>query len=60
MSAEYGNSCEGCGMLVAENWKGQTWFRCGADSQWKGYTVGIERLNPLVPAWCPEKEKKEK
>lgn len=53
-------NCEGCELLQTEKFKNQTWYRCGAEGRWNGYTVGIDRLNPILPAWCPIKKEKEK
>ncbi|MCQ2355448.1 MAG: hypothetical protein MJ014_00245 [Methanocorpusculum sp.] len=58
MSAEHGSSCEGCELLQTEQFKNQTWYRCGASGRWNGYTVGIDRMNPILPAWCPIKKEK--
>lgn len=55
VKADYSRTCEGCRFLVTEPWlKDVQSFRCGADGRCKGYIVGIERLLPYIPAWCPE------
>lgn len=55
VKADYSHTCEGCRFLVTEPWlKDVLSFRCGADGRCKGYIVGIERLLPYIPAWCPQ------
>lgn len=55
VKADYSRTCEGCRFLVTEPWlKDVQSFHCGADGRCKGYIVGIERLLPYIPAWCPE------
>lgn len=55
VEADYSRTCEGCRFLITEPWLNDIpSFRCGADGRCKGYTVGIERLLPYIPAWCPE------
>ena len=55
VKADYSRTCEGCRFLVTEPWlKDVPSFRCGADGRCKGYIVGIERLLPYIPAWCPQ------
>ncbi len=63
--ADFSRTCEGCEELISEPWaKGKTGYRCGATGPRRGYTVGIERFFPYIPAWCPkliqEREAKEK
>lgn len=59
--ADFSRTCEGCEHVVTEPWaKGQTGYRCFADGPRRGYTVGIERFFPYVPAWCPKMERKER
>ena len=61
MSADFSRTCEGCEKVVSEPWaKSQTGYRCFADGPRRGYTVGIERFFPYIPAWCPKMEKKER
>ena len=58
--ALYGRSCDGCEEVVTEPWaKGKTGFRCNAPGPRRGYTVGVERFLPYIPAWCPKINKKE-
>ena len=41
--------------LVTEPWvKNQICFRCFGPGRCRGYIVGIERLVPYIPAWCPK------
>lgn len=54
------DSCEGCELLQTEKLKNKTWFRCGAEGRWHGYTVGIERMNPILPKWCQKEKEKER
>lgn len=55
VKADYSRTCEGCRFLITEPWLNDIpSFRCGADGRCKGYIVGIERLLPYIPAWCPE------
>lgn len=55
VKVDYSRTCEGCRFLITEPWlKDVQSFRCGADGRCKGYIVGIERLLPYIPAWCPE------
>ena len=52
---DYSRTCEGCRFIITEPWlKDVQSFRCGADGRCKGYIVGIERLLPCIPAWCPQ------
>ena len=61
IGADFSRTCEGCEHVVTEPWaKGQTSYRCFAEGRCKGYTVGIERFLPYVPAWCPKLERKER
>ena len=53
--ADFSRTCEGCAELISEPWaKGKTGYRCGATGPRRGYTVGIERVFPYIPAWCPK------
>lgn len=53
--ADFSRTCEGCAELISEPWaKGKTGYRCGATGPRRGYTVGIERFFPYIPAWCPK------
>ena len=59
VKADFARTCEGCRFIATEQWpNGKQVFRCGADGRCKGYIVGIERLLPYVPAWCPEAKTK--
>lgn len=61
IGADFSRTCEGCEHVATEPWaKGQTSYRCFAEGRCKGYTVGIERFLPYVPAWCPKMERKER
>lgn len=54
VKADYSRTCEGCRFLITEPWLNDIpSFRCDADGRCKGYIVGIERLLPYIPAWCP-------
>lgn len=56
--ADYSRTCEGCEHVIAEKWpKDKSAFRCFAPGRCKGYTVGIGRFNPYIPAWCPKMER---
>ncbi len=53
--ADFTRTCAGCEHLTTEDWvKGQICYRCFADGRCRGFMVGIERLNPYIPAWCPK------
>lgn len=59
IGALFGRSCDGCEEVVTEPWaKGKTGFRCNAPGRCKGYTVGVERFLPYIPAWCPKLKEK--
>lgn len=59
IKADFTRTCEGCPHVLTETWEqGTVFYRCGAEGRCKGYIVGIKRLMPYVPAWCPEMEDK--
>ena len=37
--------------------KGNLSYRCFAPGSCQGYTVGLKRFNPFIPAWCPKLER---
>lgn len=56
--ADFTRTCAGCEHIVTEVWaKDKMCFRCFAEGRCKGFTIGIERLNPYIPAWCPKLQK---
>lgn len=56
--ADFSRTCEGCAEIISEPWaKGKMGYRCGATGPRRGYTVGIERFFPYIPAWCPKNKK---
>ena len=58
--ADFTRTCEGCELIKTEAWvRGKVDFRCRAPGAYYGYVVGIGRLPPYIPAWCPQnKEEK--
>ena len=53
--ADFSRTCEGCEHVKTEEWtKNKICFRCFAPGRCYGYTVGIERFLPYIPAWCPK------
>ena len=57
-SADFTRTCEGCPHIRSEEWdkKERMAFRCFAPGPNQGYAIGIERLLPYIPAWCPLQE----
>ncbi len=54
-SADFSRTCKGCESLTPEDFApGKTDYRCGHPGPRQGHTVGIIRLNPYIPAWCPK------
>ena len=61
VGADFTRTCEGCEYVVAEQpTKGNVSYRCFAPGRCRGYTVGLKRFNPFIPAWCPKLERSDK
>lgn len=56
LKADCSRTCKGCQHVVVGTWvKGDICYRCDAPGRNRGYVVGIGRLLPYIPAWCPKK-----
>lgn len=62
--ADFSQTCKGCEHVRSVPWpvkgsysKETVAFRCFEPGKHKGYVIGIERLVPYIPAWCPLMEK---
>lgn len=63
--ADFSRTCKGCECVRSVPWpvKGRyseetIAFRCFAPGKHKGTVIGIERLVPYIPAWCPLMQEK--
>lgn len=52
-AAIMGRTCAGCEHVAEEPFNKTVCYRCFAPGEWRGRVVGIARLDPFIPAWCP-------
>ncbi len=51
--ADFSRTCQGCEYVQKGQWdKKRIFYYCAAPGPQQGYSVGIERYLPYIPAWC--------
>lgn len=66
MTADYSRTCAGCECITEEAFtikaeKEGICYRCDSPEagSWRGRVIGLDRLEPYIPAWCPKLSKEE-
>lgn len=54
--ADFTRTCEGCEYIREEDRGDSVCYRCFAPGPYQGYSMGVDRIRPYIPAWCPKKK----